>query len=394
MPAMKDLLRIAKAKKRNIIGLMSGTSMDGVDALFVRFQGSGADTTYEIVGHHKQNYPPELRDQLASVAAGNPCGVETLCRLNYAVGEVFAEAANHARKMAPLTKRNVDVIASHGQTLWHAPQAEAIGGLASRSSLQIGEPSIIAKRTGVLTVADFRGADIAAGGQGAPLVPYAHWVLFQKQDRSVAVQNIGGIANVTVLPKDGKHGDVWAFDTGPGNMLIDILIQQEPGFAEPFDRDGQIAASGTIQFEIVSKLLEHPFWKQTPPKSAGRELFLPMIEQFPSSMSLADKVATATALTARSIYLSYEQFIFPHLSLDEVIVAGGGANNNTLMQLLSDHFQPIRVVPIDTYNIASEVVEPLSFAILANETLGGNPASCPKATGASQSAVLGKICFP
>ncbi len=391
---MKTLFRIAELKERSIIGLMSGTSMDGVDALFVRFKGSGASTTYEILAHHKEVYPSDLREQLASVAAGTPTSAEMLCRLNFAVGEVFAIAANQVRKMAPLTKRKADAIASHGQTLWHAPNAAEIGHVSSRSSLQVGEPAVIAKRTGLLTVADFRAADIAAGGQGAPLVPFGHWVLFRKSDRNVAVQNIGGISNVTILPAGSKPKDVRAFDTGPGNMLIDALVQNQPDLAQPFDRDGRIAASGTVHIETVTKLLDHPFWRVPPPKSAGREVFLPMIEQMNPDMPFADRVATATALTARSIYFAYEQFVFPFSPIDEVIVAGGGTNNNTLMQLLADYFRPVRVVRADEYNIAAEVVEPLSFAILANETLCGNPANCPKSTGAARPAILGKICFP
>lgn len=391
---MEDLIKIAKLKTRHIIGLVSGMSMDGVDASHVKFEGSGAQTKFEILGHRKEPYPAELCASLVELSRGGPCTLESLCRLNFAVAEVFSRAVMELKKAAPLTQRTIHAIGSHGQTIWHALKPRENSNLSAASTLQIGEPSLIAQRTEVVTIGDFRTADMAAGGQGAPLSAYGDWVLFHKPDKNIAVLQIGGISNATILQAGCKPADVWAFGTGPGNMIMDAMLQQKPDQPEPFDRDGKIAAAGTVHLDTVKKLLEHPYFFDPLPKTAGRELFRDFAEKIPAELSLEDRVATATTVTSLSIFQAFDRYVFPKTSIDEIIITGGGANNNTLVQFLKDQFKPVPIVRVDEMNIPAEITESVCFAVLANETLSGNPGNCPKATGAKKAVILGKICLP
>ena len=259
--------------------------------------------------------------------------------------------------------------------------------------MQIGEPAVIAERTGITTVADFRGRDIAAGGFGAPLIPYIDFLLFRKQGWVRALQNIGGIANVTVVPESKE--DVFAFDTGPGNCLIDEFVRTMTGSKEQFDRNGRRARGGRIQEDILRALLDHPYFSHEPPKTTGRELFGPeLIKKLAAatpSEHHADMLATLTALTAHSIKLSYERFVLPRARIDEVILSGGGCRNAYLVELLQSLLAPIPVKVSDEYGISADAKEAVGFAVLANETIAGNPSNLPSATGASHAVVLGKI---
>lgn len=366
-------------KSRLIMGLMSGTSHDGVDAAVVRFRGRRA----ELVHHCRYPYPASLRKKIKSAFGGS---AKEACALNFLLGEVFGRAALRCAFEAGVRLRDIEAVASHGQTICHIPPSGAHGG----STLQVGEPAVIALRTGLPVVSDFRAADMAAGGQGAPLVPYADWLFF-KGSLVRAVQNIGGIANVTVVMP--KKEDVVAFDTGPGNCLIDEAMGLLYG--RPFDRGGRVAESGTPDMRLLNRLLKHPYFSKKPPKSTGRETFGEALARGAAGgRKKADVVSTLTHLTARSIRNAYEEFIFPHFGLDEIILAGGGTKNKYLVGLLKGLFRPIKVALIDEYGIPSAAKEAMSFAVLARETLSGRPSNLPGATGASRPVVLGKITPP
>lgn len=379
-------IKVANQKSRVVVGLMSGTSHDGVDAIVARIAGSGAKARVKLLGHSRLPYPKLLRERVAQAFNG-PTGL--LCRLNFELGEFFAKAALKAVSEAGLEPGQVDLISSHGQTVYHIPPT----GGKSGSTLQIGEGAVIARQTGILTVSDFRPADIAAGGQGAPLVPYADWVLFRETGKTVALQNIGGISNVTVVTDriDGVTG----FDTGPGCSLLDEAVKILSSGKKSYDKDGKMAASGKLLPDLMQKMLVNPYFKQMPPKSTGREQFgrslaEDIIKQNRGAKG-ADILCTLTHLTARSIYDAYARFVLPTHRVERVILAGGGARNGFLVELLRGLFGDIPVDLIDGYGIPAEAREALCFAVLANETLSGNPSNVPSATGAAYPAILGKI---
>jgi anhydro-N-acetylmuramic acid kinase len=367
---------------RIVLGLMSGTSHDGVDAALVSFIRNRPS----LIKHVHVPYTPSQREEIASAFDGR---TEDVCRLNFALGEVFAGAALKCMKDAGVSPREVEAVASHGQTIYHIPPDRGKKG----STLQIGEPAVIAQKTGVKVVSDFRTADMALGGQGAPLVPFADWVLF-KHSAPCLVQNIGGIANVTVVTK--KLQDVFAFDTGPGNCLVNDATQAL--FGKPFDRGGKIAKKGRPDMKLLERLLGHPYFAKRPPKSTGRETFgtrmLRAMITRDRKTRPEDIITTLTHLTARSISGAYKRYVFRKHKIREVILSGGGARNTFLVEILRDYLAPVDVVLMDEYGIPDEAKEAMSFAILANETLRGRPSSLPRVTGASRAAVLGKITPP
>lgn len=369
-------------KGRLILGLMSGTSHDGVDAALVSFVRSRP----RLVKHTHIAYPPALRQGIASAFEGS---TEAVCRLNFALGEAFARAALRCLREAGVAPPEVEAVASHGQTIHHIPPR----GRRPGSTLQIGEPAVIAQRTGIKVVSDFRTADMALGGQGAPLVPFADHVLFRSR-ATCCVQNLGGIANVTVVTP--AIDEVFAFDTGPGNSLIDEAMRAL--FGKPMDRGGKVARKGKPDARLLSRLLGLPYFRKRPPKSTGRETFgsemLKAILARSRKMRPEDVAATLTHFTARSIKDAYARFVFPKHDVKEVILSGGGARNTFLVGLLREELSPARVKLIDEFGIPAEAKEAMSFAILANETLRGRPSSLPRVTGASRAAVLGKITLP
>jgi anhydro-N-acetylmuramic acid kinase len=410
-----------------VIGLMSGTSADGIDAAVIRLEGSPPSLTWEVLGHSHRSYSPELRAEIFACFHPESGSVDRLCRLNFALGQAFGAAALDAAREAGITMEDIDLIGSHGQTLWHEPPTTSMG-----STLQLGEPAMIAEITGVPVVSNFRTRDMAVGGQGAPLVPLADWLLLSHPTLIRAVQNIGGIANVTFLPRSsathlpdlpsksravsgrrkcrgssqreteldglrGSNSSVVAFDTGPGNMLIDEAARLATEGEWNYDHDGKLASQGQVDQSLLAEWLAEPFFQQKPPRTTGRELFGTQRaaeywgQAIQRGLSPTDIVATVTALTARSIEHAYRTFLpaYP----EEVIISGGGARNRTLMAMLVDCLRPARVRTSDEDGLGIEAKEAIAFAVLAYEAWHKRPGNIPAATGASRAVVLGSITF-
>ena len=341
-------------------------------------------------------YHPSFRKAIFDLFRAETSRVDDICHMNFAIGGVFADALIRLAVRSRIGLDTVDLIGSHGQTIFHNPAGRKIpgGGKIIRSTLQIGEPSVIAQRTGITTVADFRPRNVAAGGQGAPLVPFADYFLFRHKTRSRAIQNIGGIANVTYLPAGGDVSSVVAFDTGPGNMMIDRVTELMTGGKANFDIDGKIARKGKVIKPLLAKLMKHPFLRRRPPKTTGREEFGSQLtdgiylEAIGLGLDGQDVLATVTAFTAASIAQAYKRFLGP---VDEVILCGGGAWNNCLVDELTRRLAPARIRPISDFGIDPDAKEALSFAILARQTIAGLANNIPSATGASCPVVCGKI---
>ncbi|MCD6304454.1 MAG: anhydro-N-acetylmuramic acid kinase [Planctomycetes bacterium] len=374
---------------------MSGTSCDGVDAAVVDVTGRA---NVNVLAFKTYPYAPSLRRRILDVCRSGAVDVALLCRLDFVLGEVFAEAVIRLAEEANLPLRSIDLVGSHGQTVRHEPRRRRIGRWAVRGTLQLGEPSVIAERTGITTVADFRPRDIAAGGQGAPLTPYVDYLLLADRRRSRAVLNIGGIANVTYLPAACGPGDVVAFDTGPGNMVLDRLAELATGGRMRFDRDGRLAAAGRLDEGLLRRLLRHPYFRRRPPKSTGREQFgwdyAEALRRDAQKRGLgdADILATATALTAESAARACRRLL-PGMP-QEVILAGGGAKNPTLVRMLAERLAPAAVYDCGRFGIDPDAREAVAFAVLAVETARGRCGNLPAATGASRGVVLGKIVPP
>jgi len=375
---------------------MAGTSLDGITAAVVDVTGCGLETKMVLIEHLTFPYDPEVKRAVLRASCPSTGTVDVICEMNFVIGELLAEAARKVVNQAGLQMSDVDLIGSHGQTVYHCP----LGGRTvwgAPSTMQVGEPCVVAERTGVTTVADFRTRDVAAGGVGAPLVPYIDFVLLRSDTKSRVVLNIGGIANMTVLPRACSIDDVFAFDTGPGNIIIDAVVRELTDGAEELDRDGERARDGTADSEIVDEMLTHEYFKAEPPKSTGRELFGSEFVSFilertrSAGLSGNDAVATATALTARSIHEACVRFVLPKIKVDEVIISGGGTMNETLMKSLRELFAPVPVVLSDDCGVNSVAKEAIAFAILANETVCGERANVPGATGARRRVILGKI---
>jgi anhydro-N-acetylmuramic acid kinase len=376
-----------------VIGLMSGTSADGIDAAMVEVEGWRP----HVLAFRTYPYPTAVREAVLDLCAMR-LGIDELCHLNFVLGELFATAAIQLADRAGVPMASVDLIGSHGQTVYHIPVARPWrrgSRRRTRSTLQIGEPCVIAQRTGVTTVADFRTRDVAAGGQGAPLVPLADWMLFGHAKRNRAVQNIGGIANVTYLPAGGGVEAIRAFDTGPGNMVIDGLVRRITLGRSAYDVDGKLAAQGKVHQSLLSEWMRHPYFTRRPPKTTGREEFGREYADNLYRRALAvglderDLLATATALTATSIAQAYRKFLKG--KVDEAILCGGGARNDTLVGMLREQLNPIRVILTDDLGIDADAKEAVSFALLACRTIRGLAGNVPGATGAKGGVVLGKI---
>ena len=371
---------------------MSGTSADGIDAVVARLSGTGRRIRAKILAHVHKPFGPALREQILRVCLEGRVG--EICELNFLLGEQFAHAALAAVRKARLTPGQLTAIASHGQTIHHLPNAR------TASTLQVGEPAVIAAKTGILTVANFRVADMAAGGQGAPLVPYADWALLTDAHRPRIVQNVGGIANLTFLPPRAKIEQVMAFDTGPGNMLIDAGVNAFTGGKRSYDRAGEWAARGNVSEPLLKQLMKHPFISKRPPKTTGREEFgAPFFARILTMsrrlrLSKYDIIATLTAFTAASIANAYERFVFPKLNQKaraqlQVIPGGGGAKNPTLRKMLAARISQAEILTHEQLGIPNSAKEALAFAILAHETLQGKPSNVPSATGAKRPTILG-----
>jgi anhydro-N-acetylmuramic acid kinase len=395
---MDLLTRYREKDVRTVVGLMSGTSADGVDAALTRISGSGDDVHAELVAFHKAPYEAKVRRAVLDLSLSD-APVADVCRMNFLVGRLFAEAALELLDRYRLSSDDVDLIASHGQTVCHLPPDETGASRPAGATLQIGEPAVIAELTRVLVVADFRARDMAAGGQGAPLVPYADYALFRHLETTRAVQNIGGIANVTFLPAGGSLEDVIAFDTGPGNMIVDALITVVTGGERTYDADGALSGLGRADDGLLRWLMQHAYLARRPPKSTGREDFgSPIVGELleraqAAGVSAEDLIATATAFTAESIAAAYRSFL-PHEDIDEVILGGGGSYNATLRRMLQERLPGPALLLHEDFGIHGDAKEALAFAILGNETMLGRPANVPAATGAERPVILGKIVPP
>jgi anhydro-N-acetylmuramic acid kinase len=385
------------------IGLCSGTSADGVDAALVKLSGKGLNTKASLVKFYTLKFPPRLKEKIFEASHPTRGGVDKICHLNFFLGETFAKAALQVCQLARVSINDVSVIGSHGQTVYHIPRGVREGKMQIKSTLQIGEAAVIAERTGVKTVSDFRVRDIAAGGEGAPLVPYLHYLLLAHESQARSVHNIGGISNLTYLPPKKKSKkkdplkDVIAFDTGPGNMIIDELIRKLTQRRSQMDVGGKIAAKGTVNTNFVKQLLRHPFINTSPPKSTGREEFG---EDFVNDilrrkkvmeLEFDDLIASVTAFTAQSIVLNYQRFVLPKGPLAEIIFCGGGAKNKTLIKMIQEQMPDIHCTSLDNYGIDADAVEAMSFAVYAYETLQGEPTNLPSVTGADHPVILGHI---
>ena len=390
---MQSFHQLLQKTTKKVIGLMSGTSVDGVDAALVEIQGHGLETQVELLGFHSHPFETEVRDRIFDLFQPVTSRIDEICQMNFLIGEVFADAALSVIREAGLAVEEVDLIGSHGQTVYHLPPQPE--GQYIPSTLQLGEPAVIAHRTGIPTIANFRVADLAAGGQGAPLVPYVDFLLFRQADRTVTLQNIGGISNVTLIPAGAAASDVLASDTGPGNMIIDSVMEILTDGEERYDDAGQFAAQGSVCGSLLEEWLRHPFISAYPPKTTGREAFgrqfaNQAIQQAKDqNVGQADLVATLTTFTAQSIFDYYRRFLFSHYSVDEIYISGGGSHNLTLMGHLETLFQPIPLLPIDSIGFSSDAKEAIAFAVLANEAVHGHPTNLLQVTGASQPMVLG-----
>ncbi len=374
---------------------MSGTSADGIDAALVRVSGSGVGTHLTQLDFGTYPYPAGLRSLILENSLPGTGSVDLLCELNVVIAHFFADAVKKIARKARVRLSDIDLIGSHGQTVHHLPQLKRIFGKTIRSGLQIGDPATIAKLTGITTVGDFRTGDMAVGGQGAPLVPYFDYLMFRSKTKNRILLNLGGIANFTALPKKCSVEDVVAFDTGPANMVIDGLMLELYG--RKFDRNGSIAQSGWVATDLLSELMAHPYFKQRPPKSTGREVFgkmiLPKILKHRRTLEKEDLIATATRWTALSVFDQYKRFIEKRMSADEVLVSGGGAHNRSVMTGLQECFHPVPVKKIESIGFSSDAKEAVCFAVLANETICEHPSNVPRVTGASRPVILGKICL-
>lgn len=379
-----------------VLGLISGTSADAIDAALVAIGEDGARRAVRVVAAGACPFPAGLREELFALLPPHSGSVESLAVLDARVGEAFAGAALTLLEGAGVTPATVDLIGSHGQTVLHQIQPPGAGSGKPAVTVQVGSGAIIAARTGITTVYDFRVADLAAGGEGAPLVPYADYCLFGNE-RTLAIQNLGGIGNVTVIPAGAGPEAVFAFDTGPANMVIDGLAELLTGGAQRFDRDGALAASGRVSDALVAATMRHPFFARQPPKSTGREEFGgDFVARFLASgrelgLRDADLIASATALTARSLAHAYRDFIEPRARLDAMVLGGGGARNPVLRSMIAREFAPLPVLTHEDFGYPGDAKEAIAFALLAYETARGRPGALPGATGARYAAVLGAV---
>ncbi len=396
-------------KAMRVLGMMSGTSADGIDVALVRISGQPpalagkaargrSDFSAKLEAHYHLPYPGYIRAAVLRLANGAPTTTAEVSELNFLVGEQFARAAMAACKKWRVPLKAISLIGSHGQTIFHlGASARFQGRVRAPSTLQIGETNIIAERTGIPTIGDFRPADMAAAGQGAPLVPFVDYLLYRDARRGRVALNIGGIANVTVIPAGARPRDVFAFDTGPGNMVVDALIESITRGKAAYDRNARMALAGRTIPALLARLLRDPYLRKKPPKSAGREQFGAEYAAWLISWgnkhhaAPADLVRTATIFTSLSIADAFRRFIVPRAQVQELIVTGGGAQNPLLMGQLAAALPGIEIVPANRFSVSAEAKEAFAFAVLAYESYHGRANNLPSATGAAHPAVLGKL---
>jgi anhydro-N-acetylmuramic acid kinase len=382
-----------------VLGLMSGTSADAIDVALTSISGAPPNLHAKLVNHTSVDFPPTIREEILRVAEQQPITAGQLSQLDFRLGEVFAEAVLMACKRFRMSTKKIALIGSHGQTVFHQGHPVAYLGRPTASTLQIGEPSIIAARTGITTIADFRPADIARGGQGAPLVPYADYLLYRHSKLGRVSLNLGGIANITVLPTAAKSSQIFAFDTGPANMLIDALVSRFTNGRRRYDKNAAMAQTGRAIPALVNELMRDPYLKQAPPKSTGREYYgraytkhlLAAGRRYKAKP--ADLIRAATIFTALSIVDALNRFVLRQYKIHQLIVSGGGAKNPLILAQLSAGLPQIEIVPSAQLGVPEGAKEAFAFALMAYETFHQRPSSLPSATGANGPAILGKISY-
>lgn len=402
MTRLDHLNAITRKPVRRVVGIMSGTSVDGIDTALTEIEGSGAEAKVKLVAFRTWQFPPELRTRVFRLFDPAQARVDQICNLDFILGELFARAVLRLIREVGLSPEEVDLIGTAGQTIWHDPEPITIEPsvewidepITTRSTFAIGESAVLAERTGITTVGDLRVRDVAAGGHGAPLVAYADWVLLRDPRIGRCVQNIGGIGNVTWLPPGATIDDVVAFDTGPGNMIIDALVEVATAGEQSFDRDGEIARRGRVRRRILEGWLEDPYFSRRPPKTTGREhfgtQFVRRTIKEAQGVPIEDLIATATALTATSIADAYDTFLRPLGRIDEVVLGGGGSRNPALVEMIRERLDGVAIRSHEDLGIDSDAKEAVAIAILANDALMGHRTNVPGATGGRRT-VLGKI---
>ncbi|HIS04017.1 MAG TPA: anhydro-N-acetylmuramic acid kinase [Candidatus Pullichristensenella avicola] len=393
---------LAARKTHRVLGMISGTSVDGVDAALVEIDRASGAPRAKLLAFENTPFAQDVRERIFELFRPETATVDKIGYMNFLLGEIYARAAIHVIRKAGLAPADVDLIGSHGQTIWHEPEAQTQDGMPIRFTVQIGEGAVIAARTGIPTVSDFRVADMAMGGQGAPLVPFSEYLLYRRESESILLQNIGGIGNMTVLPAGASPQDVFAFDTGPGNMIIDAVASAISGGKLKCDLNGDIAARGQVDAELLAQLQKDEYYAQKPPKSTGRERFgvqyaRRILEtRAAHPVSDEDLLATVTRLTAWSIADAYRRFVLPVCAASELIVGGGGSYNRTLLRDLAEVFRPYGVVvrTQEDLGLNSDAKEAVAFALLADCCALGEANALPSVTGASAPSVMGKISLP
>jgi anhydro-N-acetylmuramic acid kinase len=387
------------SKSMLVLGLMSGTSADGIDVALARISGAPPHLDAKLLGHTSSKVPAALRNEILRVAEQHPIAAGEVSQLNFRLGELFAEAALAACRKFLVSPKRIGLIGSHGQTIFHQGKPAPYLGRPTASTLQIAEPSVIAARSGITTVGDFRPADIALGGQGAPLVPYADYLLHRHEKLGRVSLNLGGIANVTVIPASAKPEQIFAFDTGPANMLIDALVSHFSHGRQRYDKDARIARTGRSLPALVDQLMRDPYLKLSPPKSTGREYYGHAYVKTVLALGKkhhakpADLVHAATIFTALSVIDALNRFVLPKTKIQQLIVSGGGARNPLMLAQLSAALVPIEVVPSSRLGVPEDAKEAFAFALLAYESFHRRSSNLPSATGADGPAILGKISY-
>lgn len=388
--------------RRYAVGLMSGTSVDGIDAVVIELIGEpGLKPEVRLIAFENTPYPPAAREEIFALFDPKEATVDRVGRLNVWLGELFAKAALSVISKSGLSQADIAFIGSHGQTIYHAPETQMVEELNLHYTVQVGEGAVIAARTGITCVTDFRVADMAAGGQGAPLVPFTEYLLYREDKRTLLLQNIGGIGNMTVIPAGCAAEQVFAFDTGPGNMLIDGVVHRLTNGARVMDAGGEMARLGRIHDGLLKQLQQEPYYSMPIPKSTGRERFGSayvdklMEHQKEYDLSACDLVATTTMLTAWSIGDAYRRFVVDRYPADRIIVGGGGGYNPVLMDYLKREMEPIGVEVLTQEEIGqnSDAKEAIAFALLADYTLAKKPNNLPGVTGAQKPVIMGKISY-
>lgn len=384
-----------------VIGMMSGTSADGIDATLVRIDGAPPAIDLQFEAHHHADFPAAVRKTILNIANGAATTTEEISQLNFLLGEEFARAAITACKKWRVPLAAIDLIGSHGQTIYHQGAASKfLGARSIASTLQIAEPSVIAARTGVPVIADFRPADMAMGGQGAPLVPFVDYLLYRDEKRGRVALNIGGIANVTIIPPAAKPEQVLAFDTGPGNMIVDALVERVTRGRAGFDRDARVALRGRTIPALLERMMRDPYLRKKPPKTAGREQFgRSCVDQLLAwgkkhRARPEDLIRTATVFTSLSIAEALRRFAPRGIKLDDLIAAGGGAKNPLMMAELAALLPGVDIIPASQLGLPAEAKEAFAFAVLAYEAYHDRANNLPSATGAKRPIAMGKLCRP